>query len=129
MEEERKRLGNRRLQSRALPMSLTLTTLAPEALLAALYQAIDDKRITTWTYTDRKDFTHTAKECKGMACFRATLRSSELKLNLLRPKGKTVSQEVYASYHGRFIEMVLAHFPAEVLTAHATASPTASDLV
>jgi hypothetical protein len=36
---------------------------------------------------------------------------------------------VYAVYHGRFIEMLLAHFDEQMSGAAATAMPTTADVV
>jgi hypothetical protein len=50
-------------------------------------------------------------------------------VNIIRPKNGSVEREVYAVYHGRFIEMVIAHV-AEFFKIVATAAwATESDLV
>jgi hypothetical protein len=49
-------------------------------------------------------------------------------LNIIPPK-KGVSKEAYAVYHGRFIEMLLAHFDEEFSGAFGTAKATRDDRV
>ena len=49
-------------------------------------------------------------------------------LNVIPPK-KGLSKEAYAVYHGRFIEMLLAHFDEEFSEAFGTAKATKDDRV
>ena len=49
-------------------------------------------------------------------------------LNVIPPK-KTVTMEAYAVYHGRFIEMLLAHFDDDFSEAFATAQASGEDRI
>jgi hypothetical protein len=62
----------------------------------SLSAAIDEGSVKTWSYG--------------------------LILNVI-PPSKGVSTEAYAVYHGRFIEMLLAHFEQDFSDASATAMP------
>ena len=61
-------------------------------------------------YDKDGDFTHTAAQWKGLAWLRPSVVEKErLVLNILAPQNSKVSSEVYAIYHGRLIESMLAH--------------------
>jgi hypothetical protein len=108
---------------------VTIQTSTPQALLAAIKKAIDGKRIQTWSYDSDGDFTHTAPQWNRKAWLRPSVHSGTLALSILPPNGTALSKEVYAIYHGRFIEMVLAHFDTEFTSGSATAMPVTSDVV
>jgi hypothetical protein len=63
------------------------------------------------------------------AWLRPKALGDRLELNIIRPKNGSVEREVYAVYHGRFIEMAIAHVPEFFKIAAATAWATESDLV
>ncbi len=90
-------------------MSLTFNTPNPKALLAAFKRGIDDKHIVTWSCDTDGDFTHTPEQWKNKAWLRPELKAGELSLYIVKPQNAGVSSEVYAVYHGRFIEAMLAH--------------------
>lgn len=108
---------------------VTIQTSAPQALLTAIKKAIDSNRVQTWTYDSDGDFTHSAPQWNHKAWLRPFVQSGALSLSILPPNGTKLSKEVYAIYHGRFIEMVLAHFDTEFSSGSATAMPVMSDLV
>ena len=113
-------------------MAINVTTGNGQALLAAIYKAIDDKKIDTWRYEAHggvKYLTHCANQWNKKAWLKATIQSPGLVLNIVKPKEKSISTVVYAVYHGRFIEMLLAHFDQHMSGAAATAMPTAADVV
>jgi hypothetical protein len=107
---------------------ITLRTSTPNALLTAVKKAIDDKKITTWMYNSDGYFTHTPEQWKSKAWFLPTVTAgTELRFGLVRPKNTNISSEVYAIYHGRVIEMMLAHFDTNFTSGAATALPTTQD--
>ena len=113
-------------------MAVNVTTGNGQELLAAIYKAIDDKKIVTWRYEAHdgvKYLTHCADQWDQKAWLKATVQSPGLVLNIVKPKSNDISTEVYAVYHGRFIEMLLAHFDQQMSGAAATAMPTAADTV
>ena len=110
-------------------MAIHFTTTNPSGLLAAFKKAIDDKKIETWSYDGDGDFTHTPPQWKNQAWLRPSVTSGLLTLHFLARNDVKTSKEVYAVYHGRFIESMLAHFDEMFGTADATALPVVGDRV
>jgi hypothetical protein len=102
-----------------------------EQLLNNIKSAIANGDITTWEATSQGSFTHTASsgQWKNKAWFRPTIDDKGIVFNIIRPKGGKVSKEVYAVYHGRLSEMLLAHFDAELSIIRLTALATEGDIV
>jgi hypothetical protein len=110
-------------------MSVRVTSSQPGALLAAIKQAIDAKKIETWSYDSDGDFTHTPPQWNKKAWLRPSVQSGALVLNILNPRGVNLSTEIYGIYHGRFIEMLLAHFDTRFSGAEASAAVAVGDVV
>jgi len=108
-------------------MAIIITNATPEDLLKSIYKAIDDKKITTWSYDKDKDFTHETTQWKNKAWLRPKVYDKELRFGILKQKDINLSSEIYAIYHGRFIEMLLAHFDSKFGHAIATAAKTEPD--
>jgi hypothetical protein len=109
---------------------LSFGTTKPHALLTEIKKAIDDKKVTTWSYNKDGYFTHTPDQWKAKAWFLPkVVEGSELRFVIVRPQSVNVSTEVYAVYHGRFIEMMLAHFDTLFSNGVASALPAAADNV
>src|SRR5579875_2811244 len=98
-----------------------------EELLAALKEAIDEKRIRTWSYDRDGDFTHTAEQWINKAWLRPRVLKGEIVFNLIGPVETVMTKAVYAVYHGRFIEMVIHHFDEQVRECSASALGEADD--
>jgi len=83
----------------------------PQGLLDSICEAIDDGTIETWAYDEEGDFSHTTSDGQwvGQAWLHPNVAIGTLIMNII-PPGDGVSSEAYAIYHGRFIEMLLAHF-------------------
>ncbi|MBK6545755.1 MAG: hypothetical protein IPG12_10860 [Saprospiraceae bacterium] len=111
-------------------MAVYFKTNSPQRLLNLFKKAIADNKIVTWTEKDGY-FTHDTKtdQWKGLAYFFPQVKPNALILNIIKPKDRTISSEVYAIYHGRVIETMLAHFDKEFSEANATALAEAGDLV
>ena len=110
-------------------MAITVVSTAPTTLLANIKEQIDDKEIRTWSYDQDGDFTHTPPQWKDKAWLRPKIVTGKLILNILPPSKTKLSAEVYAVYHGRFIEMLLEHFDKEFPLAWASAMPETDDVV
>lgn len=108
---------------------IRVNTAQPTALLASIKRAIDARQVETWSYDSDGDFTHTPAQWTKKAWLRPTVLSGCLVLNILNPKGITLSKEIYGVYHGRFIEMLLAHFDDDFGDAQATAAVAVGDSV
>ena len=107
---------------------ITFNTASPQRLLASLREAIQKGRIATWS-EENGYFTHTPIQWARKAWLLPTLQGNELRFAIINSRGSNVSSEVYAVYHGRFIETMLAHFDQQFTNGYATAMPTAADKV
>jgi hypothetical protein len=110
-------------------MALYFLSNTPNKLLTSLKKAIDEKHITTWSYDKDGDFTHTAEQWKNKAWLRPEVRSDRLAFIIIKPQKAKLSKEVYAIYHGRFLESMLAHFDTIFTRGTATALATEEDRV
>ena len=82
----------------------------PSLLLSRIKEAIDERRIRTWSYDGDGDFTHTAEQWSREAWLRPILLEQHLRMIIVPPHDTHISSAVYAIYHGRFVEMILRHF-------------------
>ncbi|MHB1528617.1 MAG: hypothetical protein ACYCXT_04160 [Acidiferrobacteraceae bacterium] len=111
-------------------MAIYFITETPKKLLAAYKKAIDDGHVSTWAYDTDGDFTHTADQWNRKAWLRPRVQDGKvLTLNILGPKDATLSTTVYAVYHGRFIESMLAHCDKLFREARATSLPVGGDVI
>lgn len=108
-------------------MAIIITNSDPSTLLKKIYKAIDDKNVVTWSYDKDKDLTHKTIQWENKAWFNPQVYPNELRFGILGQEGIELSTEVYAIYHGRFIEMLLAHFDSEFGHAIATSQKTEPD--
>jgi hypothetical protein len=110
-------------------MAVRLFTAEANALLTSIKRGIEKGEIETWSIDSDGDFTHTASggQWKNRAYLRPKVMDDRLLLNVIIRKTETQKREVYAVYHGRFIEMVISHFPKLFSTAVATPSYTKED--
>lgn len=115
-------------------MAVKVKTGNPSDLLARIKRGINEGNIVTWSYAthnNRQYFTHETsdKQWKGKAWFLPSVDGDVLVFNIITTQGQKVSTVAYAVYHGRFIEMLLAHFDKDFSIAWATAMPTTGDVV
>jgi hypothetical protein len=110
-------------------MAVIIYTDTPQALLTKIKRAIDGSTVRTWAYDTDGDFTHTAEQWIHRAWMRPRIENEKLIFNVLTPQGQTLSTELYAIYHGRFIEMLLAHFDRSFTWATSSALPKTPDRV
>jgi hypothetical protein len=111
-------------------MAIYIETKTPKKLLAAYKKAIDDGHVTTWRYDTDGDFTHTTEQWNRKAWLRPKIVENEsLNLFILAPKDETLSSEIYAIYHGRFIESVLRHCDQLFSKVYASSMPSGGDVV
>jgi hypothetical protein len=108
---------------------ISFNTTTPHALLATVKKTIDNKSITTWSYNSNGDFTHTPPQWIHKAWLRPTVVNGELRFAIVCPRGGNLSKEIYAIYHGRFSEMMLAHFDTMFEGSRSTALAATGDVV
>jgi hypothetical protein len=111
-------------------MAINFETSTPKKLLTTFKKAIDDGHVVTWQYDDAGDFTHTPDQWKYRAWLRPVIyEGSLLTFNFIGRIDEKASKPLYAVYHGRFIESMLAHCDELFTAAAATALATNSDLL
>lgn len=111
-------------------MAIRFTTITPKKLLSSFKKAIDDGRVVTWAYDEEGDFTHTAEQWKSLAWLRPKIKEGEtLVFSIIKPQDSKISSEIYAIYHGRFIESMLVHCDSLFTKAIATSFPANSDSI
>jgi hypothetical protein len=93
-------------------------------LVAKIKQAIKDKKIETWECDEDGDFTYNTsdKQWYKKAWLRPKTINGQQVFGIMFPKEAKVTSIVYAIYHGRFIEMLLAHFDSDFTKAESTAT-------
>lgn len=94
-------------------MAIIVNTERPKTLVGKIIQMIDDGVIDTWSYDDDKDFTHTG-QWKNKAWFTPIYGDDYVKFALLGRKSVNMTLMEYSIYHGRFVELLLNHFPKEI---------------
>jgi hypothetical protein len=110
-------------------MAVRFETVDPDELLSAIKSAIDEGHIETWSYDDDDDFTHTARQWEREAWMRPTIKDDQLIFNIVAPINSSITVEIYAIYHGRFIEMALAHVDHLFSSACASAQAEDDDII
>ncbi len=110
-------------------MAVYFTTEDPEKLLAEFKKKIDSKAIVTWSYDDDGDFTHTPSQWVRRAWLRPRIQNGKLALFVIPPREKTISTEVYAVFHGRFIESMLVHCDNFFSKGSSSAMPEGEDTI
>ncbi len=94
-------------------MAIIIKTKNADAILKVIRDGIKSKNIETWEEDPKDYFTHTTKDKQWYkkAWFRAVKdeKTEELRFAIYEPDGKGISRGVYAVYHGRFMEMLIAH--------------------
>jgi hypothetical protein len=107
-----------------------ISTAVPKRLLDAIYKAIDDGHIQTWTYDKDGDFIHCTPDSQwvGNAWLHPQIGVGLLTLIILPPAQEALLKSAYAVYHGRFIEMLLEHFDEDFTVSTATALQTVEEL-
>lgn len=94
-------------------MAIIVKTNAPRAMVSRIIHMIDDEIIDTWFYDDDKDFTHVG-QWKDKAWFTPEYEECQVKFALLGRKNVNMTLMEYSIYHGRFVELLLHHFPTEI---------------
>jgi len=115
-------------------MAIKIRTENPENLLSKIKQEIKNGRIKTWdcqVHNNKEYFSHVTSDgqWKGKAWLLPKIEGDLLIFNIVKPQKATVSSIAYAVYHGRFTEMLLAHFDKNFSIAWSTALPSSGDVV
>jgi hypothetical protein len=110
-------------------MAIYFESANPAALLAAFKDAIDKKKVVTWSYDKDGDFTHTPEQWKNRGWLRPSSSSGRLTMSFLGTSDQVTTWEVYGIYHGRFIESMMVHCHSMFNDARAPSQPASSDSI
>lgn len=92
-------------------MALVIETDNPDAVMKRIYDDIKNNRIDTWAMNATGYFTATPKQWCNRAWMRKSnlIKEKYLCFGIIEVQRGTMTQELYAIYHCRFAEMILAH--------------------
>lgn len=89
----------------------------PQGLIESINKAIRIGEIVTWSVDAEGDYTHALDQWKEKAWLRCDYDVEDehlLRFIIIEPRMQKLTKSVYAVYHGRFSEMLLAHFDTEI---------------
>lgn len=112
-------------------MAIIIQTEYPDLLLDKIYNAIDNKKVEKWICAEDGRLTYGALLWKNEAFFKPQIwvDEKELRFGLLKRKDrKHISSKLYATYHTKFIEMLLLKFDKDFTSVKATANRTDPDI-
>lgn len=96
-------------------IQVILNDISPNILVKRINDLIDQNRIQTWEYDMMGDYTMTPHQWKEQAWMRPAVKAGKtIKFGIIKRRDMNMSMEVYAVYHGRFAEMLLAHFDINI---------------
>jgi hypothetical protein len=101
----------------------------PQQLLNEIKAAIRAGTVQTWLLDKDGDLTHSPEQWKNRAWFRPSFEGGILVFKILGQQSVAMTMEVYAVYHGRLIEMLLAHFDQKFTNAIATAQAVVGEYI
>lgn len=107
-------------------MAVQVNTHDAHGLLDAIYEAIDDATLDTWSADEDGNLLYEGEDGKwsGRALLCPKVEMGYLQLNIV---GEAVSEEAYAVCHARFIETLLMNFVGQFTSAAATAEAIEGD--
>lgn len=91
-------------------MSIFVKTVDPNKLIKDINEKISNAGIDTWSVDNDGDYTHTATQWKFHAWMHPIIEADRVIFAIWGRKSVNLSTVDYAIYHGRFVEMLLAHF-------------------
>lgn len=107
-------------------MALIFETNRPEKLLESLKNAVRAGSIA-WEIDEDGDFTYSPQKWKYEAWLHPSVGKHRLTFYILPPKTDTITTEVYAVYHARFLQMMLTYFDELFDSCRASAQPEGAD--
>lgn len=110
-------------------MAIYVKTSSPAVLLKEIKEQINNGMIDTWSVDNDGDFTHDVEQWRFHAWLRPIIETDRLVFGILCRNDRSITTTEYAIYHGRFVEMILAHFDKMCVNVMVTAMPTTYDKV
>ena len=94
-------------------MAIFVKTKTPRMLVENIKKLIDEQKIDTWSVDSDNDFTHDVDQWRNKAWIRHKIEAGRVVFYVICRKDANMTIVEYAVYHGRFVEMLLAHFDKE----------------
>lgn len=101
-------------------MAIIINTNNPQPIIDRMKSMMDASVIDTWSYDEDGDFTHIG-QWKNHAWMSPIILDDKIIFKILGRKNVQMSLMEYSIFHGRFVEMLLNHFPKELDSIHVTA--------
>ncbi len=111
-------------------MAIIIYTDHPDLLLDKIYEAIENKKADKWVSTSDGHLTYGALLWKNEAFFKPQIwvDDKQLRFGLIKRKDrKHITSKLYAAFHTKLIEMLLARFDNDFRSVTATAARTDPD--
>lgn len=98
-------------------MALKIFCSNPVGLRVKIKRYIDEGKVTTWSYNSKNEFDHTPSQWSGTAklFLEANDSAGYLLCYVQHPDGFKAfrNSAAYGVYQGRFVEMLMNHFPGD----------------
>ena len=91
-------------------MSIYVRTENPRKLVDDINEKINNSGIDTWSVDKDGDYTHTSQQWQFHAWIHPIIETDRIVFAIWGRVSENLSVVDYAIYHGRFVEMLLAHF-------------------
>jgi hypothetical protein len=109
-------------------MAVTITTPDSAALHKGILDQIGQRAVDGWE-SDGESFTLSDPEWGGKAWVRAFPEPGRLVLGLVPQEGGAMAHGVYATFHGRLVEMLLRYFRGLFSSVQVSSAVTYPDLM
>lgn len=110
-------------------MAIFVKTNTPGILVENIKKYIDEHKIDTWSVDSDNDFTHNVDQWRNRAWVRYKIECGRVVFCVLCRKDANMTIAEYAVYHGRFVEMLLAHFDRDCDAIEVSPLATSYDTV
>lgn len=94
-------------------MAIIFNTKKPRTIITNIRKMIDNGEIDTWSYDKDGDFTHVG-QWENKAWFTPKIEDDKLSFFIVGRKSVNMTLMEYSIYHGRFVELLLNHFPQDI---------------
>ena len=110
-------------------MAIFVKTTTPTMLVENIKKNINEHKIDTWSVDSDNDFTHDVDQWRYRAWIRHRIEDGRVVFYVICRKDVNMSIVEYAVYHGRFVEMLLAHFDKECAAIEVSPLATNYDII
>jgi hypothetical protein len=102
---------------------ITVMTPNPQGLITSINASINANRIRTWSRRDTGHYTHAHTDWDGQAFLLPVIYADQVRFKIVRETNTPLTRNLYGIYHGRFIEMLVRHFPLRITAIGCTPNP------